>query len=162
MLKEAVYAEADTFQFFTRNPRGGNAKPLDMDDIQKYNQQAAAAGIGPIMAHSPYTLNPCALRPEIREFTKNTMRDDLERLSHIPGVLYNFHPGSHVGQGVETGIDLIAQTLNEILTPELPVKVLLETMAGKGSEVGSTFHELRCIIDKVELARFAECCRCPS
>lgn len=152
MLKEAVYAEADTFQFFTRNPRGGNAKPLDLEDIHKYNQQAAEIGIGPIMAHSPYTLNPCALKPEIREFTKNTMRDDLERLSHIPGVLYNFHPGSHVGQGAEIGIDLIAQTLNEILTPDLPVKVLLETMAGKGSEVGKDFYELRSIIDKVELS----------
>ena len=152
MLKEAVYAEADTFQFFTRNPRGGNVKPLDMDDINEYNRQAGALGIGPIMAHSPYTLNPCSARPEIREFTKNTMRDDLDRLSHIPGVLYNFHPGSHVGQGVETGVELIAQTLNEILTPYLSVKVLLETMAGKGSEVGSTFHELRSIIDRVELS----------
>ncbi len=151
MLKEALYAQADTFQFFTRNPRGGNAKALDPVDIAEYNRLAAQNDIGPIMAHSPYTLNPCAARPDIREFTINTMKDDLARLKDIPGVLYNFHPGSHVGQGPEEGIRLIAESLNEILTEDTNPKILLETMSGKGSEVGRTFEELKQIMDMVEL-----------
>lgn len=151
MLKEALYAQADTFQFFTRNPRGGNAKELDPVDIAEYNRLAAQKDIGPIMAHSPYTLNPCAARPDIREFTINTMKDDLARLKDIPGVLYNFHPGSHVGQGPEEGVRLIAESLNEILTEDTNPKILLETMSGKGSEVGRTFEELKQIMDMVEL-----------
>ena len=151
MGRTALELQADTFQFFTRNPRGGNAKALDPVDIAEYNRLAAQKDIGPIMAHSPYTLNPCAARPDIREFTINTMKDDLARLKDIPGVLYNFHPGSHVGQGPEEGIRLIAESLNEILTEDTNPKILLETMSGKGSEVGRTFEELKQIMDMVEL-----------
>ena len=151
MGKETVAIGGSTFQFFTRNPRGGASKPLDNADIENYKKFAAEHNFAPIVAHAPYTMNPCAEKPEIREFTYNTMLDDLERLEHTPGALYNFHPGSHVGQGVETGINYIAETLSRILSAkEWQTTVLLETMAGKGSEVGSCFEEIKAIIDRTD------------
>lgn len=150
MGKTAAEIGATTFQFFTRNPRGGAAKALDMEDIAAYRAFAEEHGIFPVLAHAPYTLNCCAADPHIREFARNTMADDLARLEHLPGSLYNFHPGSHVKQGAETGIALIAETLNAVLRPGQAARVLLETMSGKGSEVGRSFEELRAIIDLVE------------
>lgn len=153
MGKTAVEIGANTFQFFTRNPRGGAAKALDTQDISDYLAFAKEHGIGVILAHAPYTLNACAKDPKIREFAKMVMTDDLYvRMEAVPGNFYNFHPGSHVGQGTETGIGLISDLLNEILTPSLSTTVLLETMAGKGSEVGKTFEEIRAIIDRVALS----------
>ena len=143
---------ANTFQFFTRNPRGGKAKDLDLEDVAAYRAFAQEQGLFPILAHAPYTLNACAADEGLRTFAKETMADDLARLEHIPGSMYNFHPGSHVKQGAEAGIALIAQTLNAVLRPEMATTVLLETMAGKGSEVGRSFEELRAVIDQVELS----------
>lgn len=150
MGKEAASIGANTFQFFTRNPRGGSAKPLDLDDIHEYLEFAKQHGIDRILAHAPYTLNACAQKEGLREFALATMQDDMQRLEHIPGGMYNFHPGSHVGQGEEKGIELIADLLNELLKEKFSTRVLLETMAGKGSEVGRTFEELRKIMDRVE------------
>ncbi|WP_312612229.1 deoxyribonuclease IV [Oscillibacter sp.] len=150
MGKTAAEIGATTFQFFTRNPRGGAAKALDMEDIAAYRAFAEEHGIFPILAHAPYTLNCCAADPHIREFARNTMSDDLARLDYFPGSLYNFHPGSHVKQGAEAGIALISETLNAVLRPGQAARVLLETMSGKGSEVGRSFEELRAIIDLVE------------
>ena len=152
MGKDAVKINANTFQFFTRNPRGGKAKSLDLNDVAAYHAFAEEAGIDRILAHAPYTLNACAKDEGLRNFAKETMADDLERLSHLPRAMYNFHPGSHVQQGTETGISYIAGCLNEILKPEQKVTVLLETMAGKGSEVGGRFEELAAIIEQVELS----------
>lgn len=152
MGQEAVSIGANTFQFFTRNPRGGAAKPLDEADIAAYRAFAAERGIGPVIAHAPYTLNACAAEEGLRTFARDTMRDDLRRLSHLPGNFYNFHPGSHVKQGTEAGIALIAEALNAVLPDAGETTVLLETMAGKGSEVGGRFEELRAIIDRVEHA----------
>ena len=140
MGEEAVSIGANTFQFFTRNPRGGAAKPLDAADLAAYRAFAAEHGIGPIIAHAPYTLNACAADEGLRTFARETMLDDLRRLTHLPGNFYNFHPGSHVKQGTEAGIDLIAETLNAVLPEAGETTVLLETMAGKGSEVGSRFE----------------------
>ena len=151
MGKTAVSIGANTFQFFTRNPRGGTAKALDQSDIDAFLEYSREHGIGIILAHAPYTLNACSKDEKIREFAKNTMADDLRRMEAVPGNLYNFHPGSHVGQGIETGIEQISAQLNELLTPELTTTVLLETMAGKGSEVGSRFEEIKAIIDRVDL-----------
>lgn len=151
MGKEAVSINANTFQFFTRNPRGGKAKPLDMEDVKKYLAFSQENDICNILAHAPYTLNACAKDEGLRIFAKETMQDDLVRLSHFPQAMYNFHPGSHVQQGVEQGIAYITEMLNEIITPEQTTLVLLETMAGKGSEVGRSFQEIRSILDKVEL-----------
>ena len=150
MGEEAVSIGANTFQFFTRNPRGGAAKPLDEADLAAYRAFAAEHGIGPIIAHAPYTLNTCAADEGLRTFARETMLDDLRRLAHLPGNFYNFHPGSHVKQGTEAGIDLIAETLNAVLPEAGETTVLLETMAVKGSEVGSRFEELRAVIDRVE------------
>lgn len=152
MGKEAVKIGANTFQFFTRNPRGGKAKPLDLVDMASYRAFAQEHDLFPILAHAPYTLNACAADEGLRTFARETMADDLARLEHLPGTLYNFHPGSHVKQGASVGIALIAEHLNAILTPELSTTVLLETMAGKGSEVGRSFDELKDIIDRVELS----------
>ena len=152
MGKDAEKIGATTFQFFTRNPRGGSAKPLDHEDIQAFLKLKEELGIGTLVAHAPYTLNGCSADEKIRDFAKRTMADDLERMEAIPGNLYNFHPGSHVKQGVEAGITYIAEMLNEILRPDLHTTVLLETMAGKGSEVGRSFEELREILDRVELS----------
>lgn len=150
MGKEAVKIGANTFQFFTRNPRGGGAKALDLDDVAKYLAFAAENGIADILAHAPYTLNACAKEEGLREFAFRTMQDDLRRLEHIPGAMYNFHPGSHVSQGAEKGIGLIADHLNRLFEEDFSTAVLLETMAGKGSEVGRSFEELRAVMDKVE------------
>ena len=149
MGRQALELGADTFQFFTRNPRGSRAKDLDAADAAALVQLMAEHRFAPIIAHAPYTLNLCGAEERNREFARETMADDLRRLEHVPGQYYNFHPGSHVGQGVETGIDLIAQGLNAILTPDLHTTVLLETMAGKGSEVGGRFEDLAAIIGRV-------------
>ena len=150
MGKEALKIDANTFQFFTRNPRGGNAKPLDLEDVSSFLDYARENGINRILAHAPYTLNPCSGDEKLRDFARRTMEDDLQRLEHTPGNYYNFHPGSHVKQGVEQGIAYIADALNQVLKPEQKTIVLLETMAGKGSEVGRNFEELREILDRVE------------
>ena len=151
MGKEAVKIGANDFQFFTRNPRGGSAKPLDLEDVKAFEEYRKEHGIVSVLAHAPYTMNACAKDEGLREFAKNTMLDDIQRLDNIEGALYNFHPGSHVGQGEDIGIQLISDMLNSILTKEQKTIVLLETMAGKGSEVGRTFEEIRAIIDKVAL-----------
>lgn len=151
MGKAAQSIGASTFQFFTRNPRGGAAKALDLEDVKEMLAFCGENEIGHFLAHAPYTLNACAADESVREFCRNTMTDDLGRLEHIPGAMYNFHPGSHVKQGAERGVELIAGTLNEVLRPDQGTTVLLETMAGKGSEVGRTFEELRAVIDRVEL-----------
>ena len=151
MGKAAQSIGATCFQFFTRNPRGGNAREMDVEDARAMVRFCEESGIGQLLAHAPYTLNACARDEGLREFAYNTMADDLKRLEYIPGCMYNFHPGSHVQQGAEAGIELIADTLNRVLRPEQTVTVLLETMSGKGSEVGRNFEELRAIIDRVEL-----------
>ena len=151
MGKTALALGANTFQFFTRNPRGSKAKAIDSADAAAFRALAAEKGFGTIVAHAPYTINPCSKDEHTREFARMTMADDLQRMEYIPGNVYNFHPGSHTGQGVETGIAQIAETLNAILTPDIRTTVLLETMAGKGSEVGSRFEELREILDRVTL-----------
>ena len=151
MGEQALALGADTFQFFTRNPRGGSVKPFDRQDADALNDFLAAHRFAPILAHAPYTLNACAADASIREFAVRTMREDLGRLAHIPSAMLNFHPGSHVKQGMETGIAYISEMLNAILKPEQTTTVLLETMAGKGSEIGSRFEELREIIDRVDL-----------
>ena len=151
MGKEAVRIGANDFQFFTRNPRGGQAKPLDLEDIKAFEEYRKENGIVSVLAHAPYTMNACAKDEGLREFAKNTMADDIMRLNHIEGALYNFHPGSHVQQGVEVGIQYIADMLNNVLTKEQTTTVLLETMAGKGSEIGRSFEEIKAIIDKVQL-----------
>lgn len=150
MGRDAVKIGATTFQFFTRNPRGGKAKPLDLVDVRNYLTFAGENGIDQILAHAPYTLNACARDEGLRKFALEIMQDDLRRLENIPGAMYNFHPGSHVTQGAETGIGLIAAQLNLLLEEEFHTMILLETMAGKGSEVGRSFEELRSIIDQVE------------
>lgn len=151
MGETALSIGGNTFQFFTRNPRGGAAKDIDPNDAEKLNALMAENNFAKILAHAPYTLNACAKVESIREFAHNTMLDDLKRMEFVPNNMYNFHPGSHVGQGVETGIELISGLLNDILWEEQTTLVLLETMAGKGSEVGSRFEELREIIDRVDL-----------
>ena len=150
MGKEAVKLGANVFQFFTRNPRGGSVKALDLEDIEKYNAFHAEHCFGTLLAHAPYTMNPCAAKADLRSFARSTMKEDLARLELLPDVMFNFHPGSHVKQGTEIGIPLIADALNEILSAEGKTPVLLETMAGKGSEVGRSFEELRAILDRVE------------
>ena len=152
MGKTALSIGANTFQFFTRNPRGSKAKAIDPADVAAFLALAAENGFGTLVAHAPYTINPCSKDERTREFARMTLADDLRRMEHIPGNVYNFHPGSHTGQGIETGIGQIAETLNAILTPDIRTTVLLETMSGKGSEVGSRFEELREIIDRVELS----------
>lgn len=151
MGQEAVQIGANTFQFFTRNPRGGAAKEIDPKDVADFLDLAREHNFCRILAHAPYTLNASAAVDSTREFARNTMADDLRRMEYTPGNMYNFHPGSHVQQGTEEGVRLIAEMLNGILWPEMTTLVLLETMSGKGSEVGSTFEELREIIDRVSL-----------
>ena len=158
MGNEAVSIGANVFQFFTRNPRGGSAKPLDKADIEKFMSIAAENGLSHFLAHAPYTLNACASDERILTFARETMADDLERMEYLPGNFYNFHPGSHVGQGTEAGIAKIAETLNLVLRPEQTTTVLLETMAGKGSEIGGKFEELREIIDRTELSSHLGVC----
>ena len=152
IAKETVKINANTFQFFTRNPRGSSVKELNLADVESFLAYAREHGIHQILAHAPYTLNACSADEHLREFARDTMADDLRRLEFTPGNCYNFHPGSHVKQGVEIGITYIADMLNQILKPEQTTTVLLETMAGKGSEVGKTFEELREILDRVTLS----------
>ena len=151
MGRQALELEADTFQFFTRNPRGSRAKDLDPADAAALRELLTAHRFAPLIAHAPYTLNLCGAEEKNRRFAQETMADDLSRLEHLPGQYYNFHPGSHVGQGIDAGIALIADGLNAILRPDQSTTVLLETMAGKGTEVGGRFEELRAILDRVEL-----------
>jgi len=150
MGKEALGIGANTFAFFTRNPRGGKAKDIDTADVQRFRELAEKNGFGKLVAHAPYTLNPCSATEKTRTFAYMVMEDDLKRMEYVPGNYYNFHPGSHVGQGVEKGIELITKVLNDIIKPEQSTIVLLETMAGKGSEVGGRFEELAAIIDGVK------------
>ncbi|NLO45768.1 MAG: deoxyribonuclease IV [Clostridiales bacterium] len=147
MGADAVSIRASAIQFFTRNPRGGKAKEIDAGDVAAYNKLANDNGIKTLLAHASYTLNLCSADKRVRDFAEETMADDLKRMEFTPHQLYNFHPGSHVGQGVAAGIDLITAALNKILSPEQTTMVLLETMAGKGSEIGARFEELRAIID---------------
>lgn len=158
MGKEAVSIGANTFQFFTRNPRGGKAKDLNPEDIRAYQEYAARYEFPVILAHAPYTLNACAKEGRTREFALETMADDLRRMEAIPGQMYNFHPGSHVGQGVDTAVELIAQCLDQAMWEDQTTTVLLETMAGKGSEVGSKFEELRAILDRVKYPQHMGVC----
>ena len=150
MGRQAAEIGANVFQFFTRNPRGGSVKALDLADIEAFLTFSQEQGFGPLLAHAPYTMNLCAAKPELREFARQTLKEELARLELLPNVMFNFHPGSHVKQGAETGVALIADALNDILSEGGNTPVLLETMAGKGSEVGRTFEELRAIIDKTE------------
>ena len=150
MGRQIVKNGGNTFAFFTRNPRGRNAKAIDPADVAKFQEIAREHEFGKIVAHAPYTLNACAAKENLRDFARNTFLDDLKRMEATPGNYYNFHPGSHVGQGIEVGIQKIAEVLNAVLTEEQTTTVLLETMAGKGSEVGSHFQELRAIMDLVE------------
>ena len=150
MGRTALSIGANTFQFFTRNPRGSRAKALDPDDVAALNRLRRSRGFGPIVAHAPYTINACSADERVREFARNTLRGDLERLELVEDCYYNFHPGSHVGQGMEAGIAEIAETLNVVMEPGQKTMVLLETMAGKGSEVGGRFSELKAILDRAE------------
>lgn len=151
MYETALSIGANTFQFFTRNPRGGKAKDIDKEDIKKFLELVNDnASFGTVLAHAPYTLNACSVKPEVRTFALDTMKDDIMRMELIPNQLYNFHPGSHVGQGEKVGIEQIAEILNGVLFEEMTTTVLLETMAGKGSEIGKTFEELNEIIKRVE------------
>ena len=150
MGKEAVGIGANTFQFFTRNPRGGKAKEIDPDDVKRFLELSRERGFGKLVAHAPYTLNPCSATKKVRDFAFMVMEDDMKRMEYIPGNYYNFHPGSHVGQGTEKGIELIVEVLNKIISPDQSPIVLLETMAGKGSEIGGKFEELAAIIDGVK------------
>ena len=151
MGKDALKIGANTFAFFTRNPRGGKAKAIDQADVDNLLAIMKEHQFGKLVAHAPYTLNPCSKDPKVRNFAFMAMSEDMERMEYTPGNYYNFHPGSHVGQGVEEGIRMISDLLNQILKPEQSTSVLLETMAGKGSEVGSRFEELAAIIERVEL-----------
>lgn len=151
MGRQALKLGANTFAFFTRNPRGGKAKEIDQTDVDKFLQIAEEHAFGRLVAHAPYTMNACAAKEEIRSFAKEMMEDDLKRMEYTPGNYYNFHPGSHVGQGSDAGIAMIADLLNEVLLPEQTTTVLLETMAGKGSEVGCKFAELAAILERVTL-----------
>ncbi len=151
MAKHATALGANTFAFFTRNPRGGAAKPIDETDVQAFLAYAKEHDIDHLVAHAPYTMNLCSAKPEVRQFGLNMLKDDMKRMEYTPNQYYNFHPGSHTGQGTEVGIAQIAAALNEALSPEQHTTVLLETMAGKGSEVGGSFEELRQILDRVDL-----------
>ena len=151
MAKEAKSIGANTFQFFTRNPRGFAAKDIDENDVKEFLQFTKENNFGKILAHAPYTLNPSSADEKVRDLALRIMEDDMARMEYVPGNLYNFHPGSHVGQGAEKGIELTASLLNSVLKKEQTTTVLLETMSGKGSEIGRSFEELRAIIDKTEL-----------
>ena len=151
MGEMALKLGGNTFAFFTRNPRGGKAKEIDEEDVKELLKITEENGFGKLVAHAPYTMNLCAVKEDIRKFSKDVISEDLKRMEYTPGNYYNFHPGSHVGQGAERGIAIIADVLNEVLSPEQSTIVLLETMAGKGTEVGRTFEEIREIIDRTEL-----------
>ncbi len=152
MAQTTVAIGGNTFQYFSRNPRGSKARALDRNDIDRFNAFAEENGIYKILCHAPYTMNACSANPGLRDLAKEMMAEDLARLSYIPGAMYNFHPGSHTGQGTETGIDEIADVLNSVISEDIKTPVLLETMAGKGSEIGGTFEELARIIEKTDLS----------
>lgn len=158
MAEEAASINANTFQFFTRNPRGGKAKAIDPADIEAFAELSSQVGIRVFLAHAPYTLNPAASKPETREFALAVLADDLLRMENTPGQLYNMHPGCHVGQGSEAAVEKISDALNQVLRPDQTTTLLLETMAGKGTEVGRTFEELAAIIERVELAEKVGVC----
>ena len=158
MGKEALSLGANTFQYFTRNPRGGKARTFDEADMKALETFMAEHNFGKILGHAPYTLNACAADPSLPQFAKNMMREDLERLEFLPNQLYNFHPGSHVKQGVDQGIEYIVEALNEVMFEGMHTTVLLETMAGKGTEVGRTFEEIARIIDGVKLKEYIGVC----
>ncbi len=149
--RQAICLGGNTAQFFTRNPRGGQAKALDLEDMEALNQLMATYHFGPLIAHAPYTINPCAARESVLEFAQMTISEDLHRLDYLNQSFYNLHPGSHVGQGIEMGIEKIANTLNNVMYPEQKTTVLLETMAGKGSEIGGRFEHLREIINRINM-----------
>ena len=151
MGKMAMQLGGDTFAFFTRNPRGGSAKEIVPADAEKLWELMKENSFGKLVAHAPYTMNVCSAKEDIRQFSKGILKEDMARMEYVPGNYYNFHPGSHTGLGSDVAIPMIAEALNEVLTPDMNTIVLLETMAGKGSEVGATFEELRAIIDLVEL-----------
>ena len=151
MAREATAMGANTFAFFTRNPRGGKAKEVDMKDINEFNTYRREHNFGKLVAHAPYTLNAASATEKTRDFAFTAMKEDIRKMELIPGNYYNFHPGSHVKQGAEKGIEMIAEVLNEVLFEEMTTTVLLETMAGKGTEVGRNFEEIKAIIDKVDL-----------
>lgn len=158
MGRDALLVGGNTMQFFSRNPRGTKAKPIDEIDIASFLDLCKAHQFGKLLCHAPYILNGCSADPDIRKLARETMADDLRRMEYLPGNLYNFHPGSHVKQGAEAGIEMIADMLNQILNPELHTTVLLETMAGKGTEVGRNFEELAAIIDRVECKELMGVC----
>lgn len=158
MGKECRAVDGNVFAFFTRNPRGVKAKDIDPADVQKFLQYKSEQKIGKLVAHAPYTLNPCAAKPELRALAQVTMKDDLQRMEYTPGNYYNFHPGSHVGQGAENAIKYIGELLNNVLNPEQNTMVLLETMSGKGTEMGRTFEEIQAIIEQVELKNHVGVC----
>lgn len=158
MGQEASSIGANTFQFFSRNPRGGQVRAFDEADMKALVAYMEEHNFGRLLAHAPYTLNACAAKPDLREFAKNSMREDLERMEYIPGNMYNFHPGSHVKQGMDQGIEYIIDCLNEVMFPGMKTTVLLEAMAGKGTEVGSKFEELARIIDGVKLKEYFGVC----
>ena len=149
MGKQEVALGGDTFAFFTRNPRGGSAKEIKDEDVQRLLTLMKDHSFGPLVAHAPYTMNVCAAKEDIRKFSVEMLKDDIRRMEYLPGAFYNFHPGSHVGQGSEAGIELIAAALNECISSTQSVTILLETMAGKGSEIGRSFEELKEIMDRV-------------
>jgi len=151
MGKQALKLGANTFAFFTRNPRGGKAKEIIKEDVDRFLQLAKEHSFGKLVAHAPYTMNICAAKEDIRKFAREMFADDLARMEYTPGNYYNFHPGSHVGQGSSQGIAIIGEVLNEVLKEDMTTTVLLETMAGKGTEVGRNFEELRAILDLVDL-----------
>ena len=157
MIKTARQIGANTFAFFTRNPRGSKAKPEDMQDCQRAVELLKEENFGPLVAHGAYTMNVCTADPQARAFAAGVLADDLRRMAALPGNYYNFHPGCHVGQGVDTGISQICDALKQALAPGYPVTVLLETMAGKGSEIGGRFEELKAIIDGVGSDRVGVC-----
>lgn len=150
MVKEMEYVGGNTFQYFSRNPRGSKMKALDLKDIEKFLELRESHSIKYVLAHAPYTLNPASDKEEVREFAKLVLDEDIDRLEYIKGAYYNFHPGSHVGQGSEKGIEIITEAINRITDKCQKTTVLLETMAGKGTEIGRTFEEIATIIDKVE------------
>ena len=158
MGKQALKLGASTFAFFTRNPRGGSAKAVVREDVARFLELWDKQGYGKIVAHAPYTLNACSNKPEVRRFAREAFAEDLERMEYTPGNYYNFHPGSHVGQGQEKGITLIAELLNTCLYENMTTTVLLETMAGKGSEIGRNFDELRAILDQTKLSEKVGIC----
>jgi len=154
MGKEATKIGGNTFQYFTRNPRGGSMRALDVEDMNSLSAYMKEHNFGTLLAHAPYTYNPCAAKEDLRAFAKQAMTEDLERMEYLPGQMYNFHPGSHVKQGVDQGIEYIVECLNEILFPGMKTTVLLEVMAGKGTEIGSRFEEIARIIDGVKLKEY--------